>query len=322
MESGFREQLNAWSKAQQPFIFIIDFEQQKPLAWPIEEVDSENVLYHINGKTNAKKEEVKSVPAIINTSPVDQKVYEEKFSFVKAQLHHGNSFLTNLTTKTKIQLRGTLRDCFFSSHAAYRLWLKDQFVVFSPEIFVKLMDGKIYSYPMKGTLDAALPNAQQVLLNDEKEIAEHVTIVDLIRNDLSTVAEHVKVNRFRYVQEVRSRERTLLQVSSEIEGVLREEYRFAVGDLLEALLPSGSVSGAPKEKTVKIIAEAEGEPRGYYTGVCGYFDGQHLDSGVMIRFIEQRGNDFYYRSGGGITTQSEVGKEFDETLAKIYVPVD
>jgi len=322
MDSGFREQLNAWSRAGQPFIFIIDFEQQKPLAWPLADLDPEEVLYYINGKTNAVNAAVKSVPAITGLFPEGITAYQKKFSFVKSQLHLGNSFLTNLTTRTQIQLTGTLRDCFFASSAVYRLWLRNEFVVFSPEIFVKVVNGKIYSYPMKGTLDASLPNAREILLNDEKEIAEHVTIVDLIRNDLSTVAEQVKVKRFRYVQEVRSRERTLLQVSSEIEGTLRPGYLHAVGDLLEALLPAGSVSGAPKKKTMEIIAEAEGAPRGYYTGVCGYFDGRQLDTGVMIRFIEQDGDDFFYRSGGGITTQSEVGKEFDEILAKIYVPVD
>jgi len=322
MDSGFREQLNAWCRARQPFIFIIDCEQCKPLAWPITEVNPEQVLYNFNGVTNATRSELKSMPSISRILPIAKSDYERKFLLVKSQLEQGNSFLTNLTTKTYIHLTGMLRDCFFASCAAYRLWVKDHFVVFSPEIFVKVTGGKIYSYPMKGTLDASLPHAQEILLNDEKEIAEHVTIVDLIRNDLSTVAENVNVKKFRYVQEVKSRERTLLQVSSEIEGTLRPEYCYAVGDLLEALLPAGSISGAPKKKTVEIIAKAEGEPRGYYTGVCGYFDGHRLDSGVMIRFIEQVGDNFYYRSGGGITTQSEVGKEFDETLAKIYVPVD
>jgi para-aminobenzoate synthetase component 1 len=65
----------------------------------------------------------------------------------------------------------------------------------------------------------------------------------------------------------------------------------------------------------------EGEKRGFYTGVFGYFDGQDLDSGVMIRFIERRGDKYFYRSGGGITTQSVVESEYQEAIDKVYVPV-
>jgi para-aminobenzoate synthetase component 1 len=86
-------------------------------------------------------------------------------------------------------------------------------------------------------------------------------------------------------------------------------------------LPAGSVSGAPKRKTLEIIQEAEGEKRGYYTGITGYFDGEKLDSAVMIRYIEQVDDQLYYRSGGGVTTQSVCKNEYDEALAKVYVPV-
>jgi len=86
-------------------------------------------------------------------------------------------------------------------------------------------------------------------------------------------------------------------------------------------LPAGSVSGAPKPKTLEIIKAVEEEGRGYYTGVFGYFNGNDLDSGVMIRFIENREGKYFYRSGGGITTQSDVEAEYQETIDKVYVPV-
>ena len=79
-----------------------------------------------------------------------------------------------------------------------------------------------------------------------------------------------------------------------------------LGSILLKLLPAGSVSGAPKPKTLEIIKAVEGEVREYYTGVFGYFNGNDLDSGVMIRFIENREGKYFYRSGGGITTQSDV----------------
>lgn len=174
---------------------------------------------------------------------------------------------------------------------------------------------------MKGTIDADIPGAAEAILNDEKEKAEHITIVDLIRNDLSLVADHVYVSKFRYIDKLKTSHKDLLQVSSEITGTLPPDYHSRIGDILVSLLPAGSVSGAPKQKTVQVIAEAEQEKRGYYTGVFGYFDGHLLDSGVMIRFIEQCNNQLYFRSGGGITTQSDAKTEYQEAIDKVYVPL-
>jgi para-aminobenzoate synthetase component 1 len=90
---------------------------------------------------------------------------------------------------------------------------------------------------------------------------------------------------------------------------------------MQTLLPAGSISGAPKKRTLEIIREAEGEPRGYYTGVFGIFDGQNLDSAVMIRFIEQSEKGLLYRSGGGITNLSQPEAEYQEMLDKVYLQV-
>ena len=102
--------------------------------------------------------------------------------------------------------------------------MRDRFVVFSPEIFVRTRDGLIYSYPMKGTIDATLPDARRRILDDPKEAAEHATIVDLIRNDLSIVASEVCVPRYRYIDELRTHNGSLLQVSSEIERPCRGDF--------------------------------------------------------------------------------------------------
>jgi para-aminobenzoate synthetase component 1 len=89
---------------------------------------------------------------------------------------------------------------------------------------------------------------------------------------------------------------------------------------LFALLPAGSISGAPKVKTLEIIKNAENYERGYYTGTAFYFDGDNLDSCVLIRFIEQTEKGWVYKSGGGITIYSDARKEYQEILDKIYVP--
>jgi para-aminobenzoate synthetase component 1 len=211
---------------------------------------------------------------------------------------------------------------FYSSKAKYKFLFNDEFLVFSPETFIQMREGKIYSFPMKGTIDASIPGASELILNSVKEKSEHVTIVDLIRNDLSMVASDVYVNRFRYLDKITTSHKDLFQVSSEIVGKLADDYQSKLGDILITLLPAGSVSGAPKPKTLEIIAQAEQEKRGYYTGVVGYFDGEKLDCGVMIRFIEKKNNRYFYRSGGGITTQSDAEMEYQEMIDKVYVPID
>lgn len=318
--SDFKSQLNKWGHDKVPFLFLIDFEMKKPRAWRLDEVDAEELLYSMHHVTNSSVTEKPSLTGL-KKIPTPAEEYKMKFDSVYSSLQYGDSFLTNLTVRTPIQIDQPLRDIFLATHARYKMWLKDQFLFFSPEIFIQISNGKIYSFPMKGTLDASVPDARNKLLQDKKEMAEHVTIVDLIRNDLSHVATNVSVTRFRYMEEIVTKDKTLLQVSSEITGDLPNNYASHLGDILVALLPAGSISGAPKPKTIEIIRTTEGEERGYYTGVAGYFDGTNLDSGVAIRFIEQEGNDFYYRSGGGITTQSNVEEEYKELLDKIYVPV-
>jgi para-aminobenzoate synthetase component 1 len=174
---------------------------------------------------------------------------------------------------------------------------------------------------MKGTIDASVDGARELLLRDAKEGAEHVTVVDLLRNDLSKVSRNVRVVRYRYIEEVVTNEGTLLQMSSQITGDLEGDYRARIGDIVLGLLPAGSICGAPKRKTLEIIREVERGPRGYYTGICGLFDGTEFDSCVMIRFIEQQHSSLLFRSGGGITHASRIEREYQELLDKVYVPI-
>jgi para-aminobenzoate synthetase component 1 len=236
-------------------------------------------------------------------------------------IHNGDTYLLNYTQPTQVETNLSLEEIFHVSSAPYKIYLKDKFVCFSPETFVKIRDGKIYSYPMKGTIDAGIENAEQIILSDSKEIAEHNTIVDLIRNDLSLVAENVTVEKFRYLSHIKTNHKNLWQVSSQISGDLPKNYNESIGDILFTLLPAGSISGAPKKKTLEIIEETENYDRGYYTGVFGIFDGKNLDSCVLIRYIENQNGQLVYKSGGGITFMSEAEKEYEEMLKKVYVPI-
>jgi para-aminobenzoate synthetase component 1 len=317
----FIDTMNTWGQNKVPFLFMVDFEMEQPIIKKLDEIDSSTLLYDINGFSNTSAASRK-VSGRIDISQISFEIYKKKFDLVYDRLAYGDSFLTNLTVKTPITLYSSLEDLFYQSRARYKIWMKDELLVFSPETFIQVKGKKIFSYPMKGTIDASYPNAREVILSNRKEEAEHTTIVDLIRNDLSQVAMHVNVNRFRYIEEIKTSNKNLLQVSSEIVGDLPDDYRSTLGDILVKLLPAGSISGAPKTKTVEIIQQAEQEKRGYYTGVVGYFDGEDLDCGVMIRFIEKKNGTFFYRSGGGITTQSIAEEEYQETIDKLYVPVD
>jgi len=326
-----RERMNRLGSRGIPFIFIIDFDMARPVVQPLAEIDPKEILYDINGVTNAPRRNAPVVddlhsgmekgPLIVSTRPIPYERYAAACEVVQDYERAGDSYLLNLTFPTRIELAVPLDSIFHLSGAKYRLRYRDEFVVFSPEPFVRIRDGSISSFPMKGTINAAIPDAERIIMADEKEFAEHLTIVDLIRNDLNMVARRVTVDRFRYIERVQARGRDLLHVSSEIRGELDQGYEGRIGDIIFTLLPAGSVTGAPKRRTVEIIKEVEGYDRGYYTGILGWSDGVRLDSGVMIRFIEKDGDSFVYKSGGGITVYSDPASEYRELLDKIYVPL-
>lgn len=313
--------LNHLGSNRIPFLFVIDFAGKSPWVCPLSEVDSSDVLFEVNGVSNFVQATPFEKQLDFKFEAVDNTRYQKAFNRVQEHIGHGDSFLLNLTFPGKIKTNFTLQDIFCYSKARYKLRFKDRFVVFSPEIFIKTEGRKISSFPMKGTMDATLPDAESRLLNSEKELAEHYTIVDLIRNDLSRVAKNVKVEKFRNIEKIKTHRGELLQMSSMITGTLPENYREKLGDILFKLLPAGSVSGAPKRKTLEIIKEAEQYDRGYYTGIFGLFDGKNMDSGVMIRFIEKTPDGLVYKSGGGITAKSKMEEEYRELIDKIYIPV-
>lgn len=316
------EKANYYGRNKIPFVFMIDFEFNKPFIKKVNEIDQLEMLYNFNGFSNCPNIKNKFNDSIkIKAYPIEFRKYKAAFDFVQHNEFLGNSYLANLTFPFKVELNTSLKEIFNSSFAKYKIWYQDQFVCFSPEIFVRIYDGIISSYPMKGTIDASIENAEALIMANEKEAAEHATIVDLIRNDLSMVSSEVYVERYRYIDKIFSKQKNLLQVSSKIVGKLSKDYNERIGEIIVTLLPAGSVTGAPKKKTVEIIKEAEKYNRGYYCGICGYYDGQNLDSGVMIRFIENINGEYYYKTGGGITIYSNAKFEYEELKNKVYVPI-
>lgn len=249
--------------------------------------------------------------------------YQQGFELVQAGLRQGNSYLLNLTYPTEVKLAMSLEMIFHTSAAPYKLYVNNQFVCFSPEAFVETRGNQIFTFPMKGTKTTTMTNLtrdKNALLTNEKELREHYTIVDLMRNDLAMIGQNVCVKRFRYVEEIYTDDKIILQTSSEICADLALNWQDSFGDLLATLLPAGSISGAPKQKTIELIQAAEGQPRGYYTGVFGYFDGEDLHTAVAIRFIEKQNERYFFRSGGGITLHSCVADEYAELVEKVHLP--
>lgn len=323
------DRINLLAREGDPFLFVINYRGDDAFIRKLADIDPRECLYDFEGTGNVEETTARALPSSV-TWEVDAPRYDDysrSLNIVKSNILAGNSYLANLTCKVPVRCNLSLHDIFLRAKGKYKLLLIGEksrgrrFVCFSPESFLKIHDGRIYSYPMKGTLDASIPNAVDILMADRKEAAEHATIVDLIRNDLSRVATQVRVDRYRYIDVLHTNKGDILQTSSEISGQLPDDYREHLGDIIAAQLPAGSITGAPKRKTVEIIQEAEGYERGFYTGVTGIYSNGNLDSAVMIRFVEQdvEGN-LFFKAGGGITSKSDCRKEYEEVIRKIYLP--
>ncbi|ACZ12653.1 aminodeoxychorismate synthase component I [Sulfurospirillum deleyianum] len=319
MKREFKELFNAFGKQRAPFFFVMDYAQKQGYAKALRGLD-EDILYALDTPT-LPPEGFTCKAFSWHKEPPCKEEYLEKFNAVIDEIKAGNTYMLNLTAPTKITLSCDLKSLFYATKARFKLYFKDQFVAFSPERFVRIENNTIHTFPMKGTMDASIPNAKALLLADEKEKAEHVMVVDLLRNDLSRVAKNVRVEQFRYVEQIHTAEGDLLQVSSHIQGELEENWHAHIGDIFFQLLPAGSISGTPKRSSVEIIERIEGYERGFYTGIFGVYDGEKLDSAVLIRFIEKCEEGYVFKSGGGITLLSDGKKEYDELCDKVYLPV-
>ena len=317
-----KQRMNDLAEQAVPFLFIIDYDAKRAVVEPESEVDANELKYCFNGIGNATQTSHPTNNDIEwRIEPPTEAEYQLSFNIVRNAMLAGNSYLANLTCRVGLQTNLSLLDLYQAANARYRLWMKDKLVCFSPETFVKIAQGEISSYPMKGTAEDVSPLSAEQLLANEKEAAEHATIVDLIRNDLSMVASNVRVERYRYVERLNTHRGPLLQTSSEIKGQLMPHLTQRPGDVIFSQLPAGSITGAPKKKTIEIIAEAENYHRDFYTGVMGRWDTGALDSAVMIRFIDQHDGKLYFKAGGGITAKSNWKDEYHEVIEKVYAPI-
>ncbi len=308
------KRLSSLAASRTPFLFYTNFDATKTHVYTLDELKDADIEFVMD--TDEYREHHHSLASF----PQDFASYKKGFDKIIEKIKSGETYLLNYTCKTPIETPLSLKDIFEVANAPFKLRVQDKFVCFSPERFVQIKDNHIYTFPMKGTIDASIDNAQAKILANPKEMAEHIMVVDLLRNDLSMVSKEVKVNRFRYIDRIKAGDRELLQVSSEIQGTLEPHWHDNLGSIIATLLPAGSISGTPKKRTLEIIKSVEEYERGYFSGVFGYFDGESFDSAVMIRFIEKSDNGLVYKSGGGITLDSSAESEYQEMQEKIYIP--
>ena len=317
-----RSRMNDLGRSRTPFVWGVDYDCRRGFVIDNPHSPDCGILWEVRGRGNGAGIPLRSeeLPRMYVTAYPERTVYSNMFDTVMAGLQRGDSFLANLTARTEVECRCGLDMIFKYANAPYKLLIGGEFVCFSPEPFVRVSEGCISTYPMKGTADASIPDAEASLMENYKERCEHYTIVDLMRNDLNSVSRNVRVERFRYLERIKTSKGEIFQTSSEVTGVLPEGKEYDFGDVILPMLPAGSITGAPKEATVALIGRAECSPRGWYTGVFGYFDGREMESAVMIRCI-QCGDDgrLYFHSGGGITVNSDCEEEYDELIAKVYL---
>ncbi|CAA6813824.1 MAG: Para-aminobenzoate synthase, aminase component (EC [uncultured Campylobacterales bacterium] len=314
----FTLKLNKLGSSKTPCLFFSNFEASK--FFITTNLNHPDILYKFNSNKNYNNTKQTTL-SIKQKDFIEYKTYLEQFSEVQNKIKEGNTYLLNLTSKTKINTPNSLQEIFYNTDAKFTFLYKDKFTFFSPERFIKIQNNKISTYPMKGTIDASTPNAKELLLSSPKELAEHTMIVDLLRNDLSKISNNVQVERFRYTEQIKTNNKNLITTSSKISSKLEQNWQKDLGSIISELLPAGSISGTPKRSTCNIIKNIEDYERDFFTGICAIFDGQNLDSAIMIRFIERKNNELYYKSGGGITIDSDIDSEYEEMCQKVYFPI-
>jgi para-aminobenzoate synthetase component I len=259
------------------------------------------------------------------TSNFSKQAYLDAVRRVIDYIHAGDVFQVNLAQRLQatarsdsVSLYRRLRSCNPAPMAGYFDLGDFQIASASPERFLRVADRQVETRPIKGTRprtgDPAVdPAAEAELLASEKDRAENVMIVDLLRNDLSRVCEpdSVRVGQLCGVEAYQH----VLHLVSAVHGRLRKDC--SPVDLLRATFPGGSVTGAPKIRAMEIIAELEPVARGAYCGSLGYlgFDGS-MDSSILIRTITAGRGRWQFSVGGGIVAQSIPEREYDETWHK------
>jgi len=243
----------------------------------------------------------------------------------KNYIHEGDIFQVVLSNKIEAEISGSLFDTYrvlrTTNPSPYMFYFSSDDIEIagaSPETLVKLVDKKLYTFPLAGTRPRGKTDEEDLrlekeLLNDEKELAEHNMLVDLGRNDIGRISEigSVKVDKYLSIE----RFSHVMHIGSTVTGTLREGLDSLAA--IDSILPAGTLSGAPKLRACEIINELEDNKRGIYGGAIGYVDlTGNIDTCISIRIAFARNGKVFIRSGAGIVADSVPENEFDECLNK------
>lgn len=255
----------------------------------------------------------------------DKKQFCEMVEKAKYHIHEGDIFQIVLSNRLSAPFEGSLFDTYRvlrtinpSPYMFYFSGTDVEVAGASPETLVKLEDGVLHTFPLAGTRPRGKNEEEDKkleteLLADEKEIAEHNMLVDLGRNDLGKISKFGTVN----VEKLHSIERYshVMHIGSTVRGDIKEEYDAL--DAIEAVLPAGTLSGAPKIRACQLIGQLENNKRGIYGGAIGYIDFTgNMDTCIAIRIAYKKNGKVFVRSGAGIVADSVPEKEYEECINK------
>jgi para-aminobenzoate synthetase/4-amino-4-deoxychorismate lyase len=300
-------------------------ESKAPLAW----IGVCQKPLRINGKKKSLAEGTASFPSelsyrVRNIRPaVSRRVYAEKIRQIKHYLKQGFTYQVNFTFKEKFDFEGSILGLYLNlrrlqptSYTALINQGRERILSLSPELFFRINENKIIARPMKGTIkrgrDRKEDSQNRSSLKKSKKVrAENLMITDLLRNDLGRISQSVRTPRLFDIE----KHKTLYQMTSTIEGELNKNT--GLREIFSSLFPCGSVTGAPKIKTMELIKKLEKEPRRVYTGAIGYVspEGESCFN-VAIRTIYLAGNKGEIGVGGGIVYDSQAKEEYEEARLK------
>lgn len=251
--------------------------------------------------------------------------YKKKVEITKNHIKEGNIFQLVLSNRIEADYEGSLFDTYRTlrtlNPSPYMFYFSSgdiEMAGASPETLVKVTNGEVRTFPLAGTRprgkdDEEDKKLEKELLADEKELSEHNMLVDLGRNDLGKICKYgsVKVEKYMEIQ----RYSHVMHIGSTVYGKIRDD-KDAV-DAIEAVLPAGTLSGAPKIRACKIINKLENNKRGVYGGAIGYLDfSGNMDTCIAIRLAFKKNGKVFIRSGAGIVADSVPENEFKECINK------
>ena len=243
----------------------------------------------------------------------------------KHYIHEGDIFQVVLSNRLEAEAEGSLFDAYrvlrSINPSPYMFYFSSDDIEIagaSPETLVKLQDGTLFTFPLAGTRPRGQTPEEDVrlereLLQDEKELAEHNMLVDLGRNDIGRISEFgtVKVEKYLSVE----RFSHVMHIGSTVKGTIRQDQNAL--DAIGAVLPAGTLSGAPKLRACEIIDELENNKRGIYGGAVGYIDFTgNMDTCIAIRMVYKKNSKVFVRSGAGIVADSVPESEYQECINK------